>query len=111
MSGDMERAAQLVLHRQESGQSLDKSRSKNGRKFEKPVDEKSIKNRIMNQYGFVDNAEDMRYHRPTLKREVGFILCWNLHRSMGIDFKIVFTFIISMESFLTCYVGYVNNFV
>ena len=78
MSGDMERAAQLVLHRQESGQSLDKSRSKNGRKFEKPVDEKSIKNRIMNQYGFVDNAEDMRYHRPTLKREVGFILCWNL---------------------------------
>ena len=82
MSGDMEGAAQLILHRQESGQSLQpndlKSRclgggggviSKNGRKF-KEVDDKSVKNRIMNSYGFVDQAEDMRYHRPTLKREV-----------------------------------------
>ena len=76
MSGDMEGAAQLILHRQESGQSLQpndlKSRlggTKNGRKF-KEVDDKSVKNRIMNSYGFVDQAEDMRYHRPTLKREV-----------------------------------------
>jgi len=75
MSGDMEGAAQLILHRQESGQSLQpndlKSRlggTKNGRKF-KEVDDKSVKNRIMNSYGFVDQAEDMRYHRPTLKRE------------------------------------------
>ena len=75
MSGDMEGAAQLILHRQESGQSHQlndlKSRlgsSKNGRKPK--VDDKSVKNRIMNSYGFVDQAEDMRYHRPTLKREV-----------------------------------------
>ena len=75
MSGDMERAAQLLLHRPESGQSLQpndavKKRLKNGRKSEPKVDDKVMKNRIVNKYGFVDQAEDLRYHRPNLKREV-----------------------------------------
>jgi len=73
MSGDMEKAAQLILHRQESGQSVTptelKNRLKNGRKVEKQVDEKVFRSRILDMYGYVDQAEDARYHRPTLKKE------------------------------------------
>ena len=77
MSGDMEKAAQLILHRQESGQNLTptelKNRLKNGRKVEKQVDEKVVRSRILDMYGYVDQAEDARYHRPTLKKEVVFV--------------------------------------
>ena len=78
MSGDMEKAAQLILHRQESGQSLTptelKNRLKNGRKVEKQVDEKVVRSRIFDMYGYVDQAEDARYHRPTLKKEVVVVI-------------------------------------
>ena len=78
MSGDMEKAAQLILHRQESGQSLTptelKNRLKNGRKVEKQVDEKVVRSRILDMYGYVDQAEDARYHRPTLKKEVVVVI-------------------------------------
>ena len=75
MSGDIEKAAQLIIHRQESGQCLqqkhDRVKSKFGRKNgQKQPDDKSIKRGIMDKYGFVDQADDERYHRPTLKREV-----------------------------------------
>eukprot|EP00093_Oithona_nana_P003122 03122.XXX_37477_38621_1 [CDS] Oithona nana genome sequencing. len=74
MSGDIEKAAQLIIHRQESGQCLqqkqDRVKSKFGRKNgQKQPDDKSIKRGIMDKYGFVDQADDERYHRPTLKRE------------------------------------------
>ena len=73
MSGDVEKAAQLIMHRQESGQSLQPldQRTRNG-KFKNghvEVDDKSVKSRIMDKYGFVDQADDARYHRPTLKKE------------------------------------------
>jgi hypothetical protein len=74
MSGDMERTAQLIIHRQESELSLQPTDRKivrgGGRRVEPKVDDKSIKDRIMGKYGFVDQAEDGRYHRPTVKREV-----------------------------------------
>ena len=71
MSGDIEKAAQLIIHRQESGQCLQpKVKSKFGKNGQKQPDDKSIKRSIMDKYGFVDQADDARYHRPTLKREV-----------------------------------------
>ena len=77
MSGNIESAAQLIMHRQESGQSLQatdyKNRMQKGR-GDKEVDDKSIKDRIMNKYGYVDQADDKRYHRPTLKREVHILI-------------------------------------
>ena len=81
MSGDMERAAQLIIHRHESGQNLQptdrKTVNKNNRKTDKIVDDKSIKERIMGKYGYVDQAEDSRYHRPTIKKEASNFFLWN----------------------------------
>ena len=59
------------MHRQESGQSLLPTdfKEKRAKKKEK-VDDKSVKDAIMHKYGYVDQAVDARYHRPTLKREV-----------------------------------------
>ena len=71
MSGDIEKAAQLIIHRQESGQSL-QAKTRMGKKGAKEIDDKSIKRSIMDKYGFVDQADDARYHRPTLKKEVRF---------------------------------------
>ena len=34
------------------------------------VDEKAVKDRILGKYGFVDQDEDGRYHRPTIKKLV-----------------------------------------
>ena len=34
------------------------------------LDEKVVKQRIVGKYGFVDQAEDNRYHRPIIKKEV-----------------------------------------
>jgi len=70
MSGSIDSAAQLIMHRQESGQSLLPTdfKEKRAKKKEK-VDDKSVKDAIMHKYGYVDQAVDARYHRPTLKRE------------------------------------------
>ena len=80
MSGDIEKAAQLIIHRQESGQCLQpKVKSKFGKNGQKQPDDKSIKRSIMDKYGFVDQADDARYHRPTLKREVTLLkISWPL---------------------------------
>ena len=72
MSGSIDSAAQLIMHRQESGQSLLPTdfKTTRGKKKAEKVDDKSVKNAIMHKYGYVDQADDARYHRPTLKREV-----------------------------------------
>lgn len=77
MSGNIESAAQLIMHRQESGQSLlptDLMKSKPRNAMKKSKDDKSVKEMIMDKYGYVDQADDARYHRPTLKREVNLPL-------------------------------------
>ena len=33
-------------------------------------DDKDVKDRILGKYGFVDQDEDKRYHRPNLKKNV-----------------------------------------
>lgn len=71
-NGELERASQLIMHRHEGGQSLQptdrrafmKTNSKNSE-----LDEKVVKQRIVGKYGFVDQAEDNRYHRPIIKKE------------------------------------------
>ena len=88
MSGNVESTAQLIMQRQETGQSLKPNdRSKTGLKNHQPrVDDKSIKDRIMHKYGFVDQAVDSRYHRPTLKKEVIISFCQNLDHDFLRDF-------------------------
>lgn len=89
MAGDMEGAAQLILHRAETGQSLqpnDNYKVKS-RVAKKEVDPKMIKDMIVNKYGYVDETEDARYHRPTIKREVN--IAQTLLR-IGIQFYLFF---------------------
>lgn len=69
-AGDVKRAAHLIIHRIETEQSLQPT----DRKFVKipakkvEVNEKDIKDRIVGKYGYVDQAEDLRYHRPSIKK-------------------------------------------
>jgi len=70
MAGDIEQTAQLIMHRHETNQSLKPSDKKKIVKASQPVvDEKQIKDRIMGRYGFVDQDEDKRYHRPVVKKQ------------------------------------------
>jgi len=71
-NGELERASQLIMHRHEGGQSLQptdrrmfiRNHSKNSE-----MDDKSVKQLIVGKYGFVDQAEDGRYHRPIIKKD------------------------------------------
>lgn len=36
------------------------------------LDDKSVKKLIVGKYGFVDQAEDGRYHRPIIKKDVSY---------------------------------------
>ncbi len=70
-AGDVEAAAQLVMHRHEAGQSLRPQDAKKQVHQQRPAsDDKQVKDRILGKYGFVDQEEDQRYHRPTLRNEV-----------------------------------------
>ncbi|XP_052867025.1 CUE domain-containing protein 2 [Anopheles cruzii] len=60
-NGDVDRATQILLHRQEAGQSL-KGTSHNIQ-ANKPIDEHELKNRIISKYSYVDK-EDNREYKP-----------------------------------------------
>ncbi len=70
-AGDVGEAAQLVMHRHDAGQSL-KPRSKANVRppAHKVTDDKAVKSRILDQYSYVDQEDDQKYHRPTLKSAV-----------------------------------------
>ena len=54
-NGEIERARQIILHRQESGQSFYNS-GRTNIKHSKPVNEKELKNRIIERYGAMDKS-------------------------------------------------------
>lgn len=49
-NGDIERASQILIHRQETGQSLHGTKNAHGNKHHAKVDEKDIKNRIIERF-------------------------------------------------------------
>lgn len=63
-NGDIDRATQILLHRQEAGQSL-KGNSNNlqANKSLPQIDETELKNRIISRYSYVDK-EDHREYKP-----------------------------------------------
>lgn len=68
----LERASQLIMHRHEGGQSFQpKDRRAHIRNNSKnsEMDDKIVRQRIVGKYGFVDQAEDNRYHRPIIKKD------------------------------------------
>ncbi|KAG5681049.1 hypothetical protein PVAND_010515 [Polypedilum vanderplanki] len=67
-NGDVERARQIVIHRQESGQSFHNTPRTNMNKHSnKVVDEKELKNRIIERYSYVDQ-NDTREYRPVIPK-------------------------------------------
>lgn len=65
--GDLPRAAQLVLHRQEAGQSLTVASSAVQVGAGRPkvcMDDRQLKERIIARYSYIDHEEDKREHRP-----------------------------------------------
>lgn len=65
--GDVARAAQLVLHRQEVGQSLSSNATvlqPMAQRQKAVVDDQELKSRIIARYSYVDKDDDVREHRP-----------------------------------------------
>ncbi|KDR20147.1 CUE domain-containing protein 2 [Zootermopsis nevadensis] len=65
--GDVARAAQLVLHRQEAGQSLTPNATvlqPMAQRQKAVVDDQELKSRIIARYSYVDKDDDVREHRP-----------------------------------------------
>ncbi|KAL1117900.1 hypothetical protein AAG570_004213 [Ranatra chinensis] len=62
--GDVATAAQLVLHRQETGQTLNPTILQTGGQHKSVIDDQELKSRIIARYSFVDKDEDGREHRP-----------------------------------------------
>ncbi|KAJ1520625.1 hypothetical protein ONE63_003734 [Megalurothrips usitatus] len=63
--GDIARAAQLIMDRMESGQSILPSAAVlQGHRRDKPVNDKELKSRIIAKYSYVDRDEDHREHHP-----------------------------------------------
>lgn len=89
-SGDVDSARQIIIHRQESGQSFHNT-SRNIARPNKKVDEKELKNRIIERwdshsiwltanptvrvnrcsycsYSYIDQSETAREHRPVIPK-------------------------------------------
>ncbi|CAO1400785.1 unnamed protein product [Diamesa hyperborea] len=69
-NGEIERARQIIIHRQETGQSIhNSSRNTNKHKTHVKLDEKELKNRIIERYSYVDQSiEHTREHRPVVPK-------------------------------------------
>jgi len=68
VTGNLERAVQLLIQRAEEGQQIKPSQTQLLAKLARPaeLDDTQVKKNLMEQYGFVDKEEDQRYHRPNL---------------------------------------------
>jgi len=71
MGGDLDRAVQLLLTRAEMGQDIKPNQSQMLAKLAKPaeIDDNQLKKKLMDQYGFVDEEEDSKYHKPTMSKK------------------------------------------
>ncbi|XP_059169856.1 CUE domain-containing protein 2-like isoform X2 [Physella acuta] len=66
-AGDMDRAAQLIMDRQETGQAITGKTKKNNKVkkiLEYKLDDDSIKSCVLQKYSFVDTEEDKKTFRP-----------------------------------------------
>nr|CAG4652018.1 EOG090X0A55 [Triops cancriformis] len=68
-NGCVDKAAQLVLHRQEIGESLPPCEISAIPRLRTSLDDKSMKKKIIAKYSYVDKDEDQREHRPPPLKE------------------------------------------
>ncbi|RXG55315.1 CUE domain-containing protein 2-A [Armadillidium vulgare] len=70
--GNIEEATSLLLERQDQGISIKTPNTqKNLQKGSKVVDDKTLRNSIINRYGFVDHEDDHKEHRPVAPKWEG----------------------------------------
>ncbi|KAK4878363.1 hypothetical protein RN001_010869 [Aquatica leii] len=63
--GDVERASQILLHRQENGQSINTNGTVTLHLTKQPtIDDQELKNRIIERYSYIDRESDVKEHRP-----------------------------------------------
>ncbi|CRK99277.1 CLUMA_CG012673, isoform A [Clunio marinus] len=67
-NGDVESARQIITHRQESGQSFHNTSRNSNKHSDKKVDEKELKNRIIERYSYIDQSDTSREHRPVIPK-------------------------------------------
>lgn len=69
--GDMDEATQLILDRQESGESIVPSAEKRLLHFQAPVqDDKKVRDQMLQKYAYIDEEEDKKVYRPTAPKSV-----------------------------------------
>nr|CAG4649532.1 EOG090X0A55 [Scapholeberis mucronata]SVE93764.1 EOG090X0A55 [Scapholeberis mucronata] len=62
-NGSVEEAVQLVLHRQEIGESISTPENTSLHKT-RPVNDTTLKKKIIEKYSYIDQDDDQREHRP-----------------------------------------------
>ncbi|KAG1687951.1 CUE domain-containing protein 2 [Nymphon striatum] len=70
-NGDVEKAAQLILHREEIDDSINSSSHSNMNRNchgNELLDDKRVKDSIIAKYSYVDSAEDVKEHRPIVPK-------------------------------------------
>lgn len=66
-NGDIDRAIQMILDREETGQSLTGSLTANCPKNQ-VVDENELKNRIISRYSYVDRSTENKEYKPVVPK-------------------------------------------
>ena len=63
-SGDIERATQILIDRQENGQCLNQNNSLTIHVNKTMIDDAELKNRIIERYSYIDKDSFTKEHRP-----------------------------------------------
>jgi hypothetical protein len=63
-SGDIERATQILIDRQENGQCLNQNNSLTIHVSKTMIDDAELKNRIIERYSYIDKDSFTKEHRP-----------------------------------------------
>lgn len=63
-AGDIERATQILIDRQENGQCLNQTNSLTFQVAKKTIDDSELKNRIIERYSYIDKDAFTKEHRP-----------------------------------------------
>nr|CAG4646440.1 EOG090X0A55 [Macrothrix elegans] len=63
-NGSVDEAVQLVLHRQEAGESITNTESPAALIKNRPVNDTTLKKKIIEKYSYIDQDDDQREHRP-----------------------------------------------
>lgn len=68
-NGDIDQAIQMILDREERGESLTKSLSNNVNS-KQVIDDNELKNRIISRYSYVDRSTENKEYKPVVPKKI-----------------------------------------